>query len=214
VFAYLSTQRARRAEALAQETRATAETGARPGRTLLGYLAEILTVNWRVSPFGVLAEFSQRQIDYFHGPARRSRATRLRQRCVGVVHHARAMRTLGSLTLALPCSRSPASVEEQRAAGDHSEATTIALALRLRHQWRILDNKSDPAGPAASNHASELLQPARGGPRCVGGSATSLRGGVLSRLGTSSKRAISWKTPFSRTEIDPHRYGAGSARSD
>src|ERR1700688_3302069 len=67
VFAYLSSQRARRAELEAQQTRAVSEQARGQAEHLLGYLADDFVRE--LESFGrlnVLAEFSQRQIDYFH----------------------------------------------------------------------------------------------------------------------------------------------------
>ncbi len=162
VFAYFSSQRARRAELEAQQTRATAEQARGQAEHLLGYLSDDFVRE--LESFGrlnVLAEFSQRQIDYFHAlpPALKGTET-TRNGALALVHHARAMRTLGNLDVGLAnASEAEQLLERQRAAGDHSEATTIALALAYSINAAILDNKNDPAGPTAGKRASELLRP-------------------------------------------------------
>jgi tetratricopeptide (TPR) repeat protein len=162
VLAYISTQRARRAEVEAQETRATAEQARGQAEHLLGYLTDDFVRE--LESFGrlnVLAEFSQRQIDYFHAlpPALKGSET-TRNGALALVHHARAMRTLGNLDVGLAnASEAEQLLERQRAAGDHSDATTIALALAYSINAAILDNKNDPAGPTAGKRASELLRP-------------------------------------------------------
>jgi hypothetical protein len=162
VLAYFSTQRARRAEALAQETRATAEQARSQAEHLLGYLNDDFARE--LESFGrlnVLAEFSQRQIDYFHAlpPALKGTET-TRNGALAMVHHARAMRTLGNLDAGIANSTEAEQLlERQRAAGDQSEATTIALALAYGIHAAILDNQNDPAGPTANHRASELLRP-------------------------------------------------------
>jgi tetratricopeptide (TPR) repeat protein len=50
-------------------------------------------------------------------------------------------------------------LEQQRAAGDRSEATAIALALGYAAKALIFDNENDPAGPVAGKRAAELLRP-------------------------------------------------------
>ncbi|HUJ52747.1 MAG TPA: hypothetical protein VLX08_04275, partial [Steroidobacteraceae bacterium] len=68
VLAYFSSQRAHRAERQAQETRAQADRARGQAEQLLGYLA--VDFARELESFGrlnVLAEFSKRQIDYFHG---------------------------------------------------------------------------------------------------------------------------------------------------
>jgi tetratricopeptide (TPR) repeat protein len=162
VLAYLSTQRARRAEVEAQETRATAEQARGHAEHLVGYLADDFVRE--LESFGrlnVLAEFSQRQIDYFHAlpPALKGSET-TRNGALAMVHHARAMRTLGNLDIGIAnATEAEQLLERQRAAGDHSEATTIALALAYSINAAILDNENDPAGPTAGKRASELLRP-------------------------------------------------------
>ncbi len=162
VFAYLSTQRARRAEVEAQQTRATAELARGQAEHLLGYLSDDFVRE--LESFGrlnVLAEFSQRQIDYFHAlpPALKGSET-TRNGALALVHHARAMRTLGNLDIGIAnATEAEQLLERQRAAGDRSEATTIALALAYGINAAILDNENDPAGPTANNRASELLRP-------------------------------------------------------
>jgi hypothetical protein len=162
VLAYFSTQRARRAETLAQETRATAEQARGQAEHLLGYLNDDFARE--LESFGrlnVLAEFSQRQIDYFHAlpPALKGTET-TRNGALAMVHHARAMRTLGNLDVGIAnATEAEQLLERQRAAGDHSEATTIALALAYGIHAAVLDNENDPAGPTANHRASELLRP-------------------------------------------------------
>ena len=77
VFGYFSSVRARRAEREAQETRVLADQARGQAEQLLGYMSD--DFGRELESFGrleVLAEFSQRQIDYFHGCRRRSRARR------------------------------------------------------------------------------------------------------------------------------------------
>jgi tetratricopeptide (TPR) repeat protein len=162
VLAYFSTQRARRAETLAQETRATAEQARGQAEHLLGYLNDDFARE--LESFGrlnVLSEFSQRQIDYFHAlPPALKGAETTRNGALALVHHARAMRTLGNLDVGIAnATEAEQLLERQRAAGDHSEATTIALALAYGIHAAILDNENDPAGPTANHRASELLRP-------------------------------------------------------
>ena len=67
VLAYLSTQRAHRAESHAEQTRAAAEQARAGAEHLLGYLTD--DFDRELESFGrinVVAEFSQRQIEYFH----------------------------------------------------------------------------------------------------------------------------------------------------
>ncbi|MDB6156867.1 MAG: hypothetical protein JWO04_573 [Gammaproteobacteria bacterium] len=162
VFAYFTSQRAHRAEREAQEIRAMAEQGRSQSEHLLGYLADDFVRE--LESFGrldLLAEFSQRQIDYFHAlpPALMGTET-TRNGARALVSHAKVMRMLGNLD----ASRSNVTeavrlLEHQRQAGDHSEATTIALALSYDMLATLMDYTYDPAGPAASKRSVELLKP-------------------------------------------------------
>ena len=102
VFAYFSGQRARRAEHEAQETRALAEQARGQAERLVAYLSDDFARE--LESFGrleVLAEFSQRQIDYFHGlPATLRGPESIRNGALALVHHSRAVRTLGQLDVA------------------------------------------------------------------------------------------------------------------
>lgn len=154
-FAYVSTQRARRAERLAEQARNGAE-------HLLGYLSDDFV--GELETFGrlnVVAEFTKRQIDYFHAlpPALQGLET-TRNGALAMVHYARAKRTLGDLkTAGAYAAEAVQLLERQRSLGDRSEATTIALALGYASQAQILDNGNDPAGPVAGQRAAELLRP-------------------------------------------------------
>jgi hypothetical protein len=162
VFAYFSSQRARRAERAAEETRAMAEQARGQAEQLLGYLSDDFARE--LESFGrinVLADFAQRQIDYFRAiPAPLKGTQSIRNGALALVHHARALRWLGDLKGA------GANAEEAvqllgrlRDTGDHSEATAIALGLAYVIQAQILDNKNDAGGPAAAQRAVALLQP-------------------------------------------------------
>jgi hypothetical protein len=168
VFALLSGQRARRAEREAQETRATADQARGQAEHLLGYLSDDFVRE--LESFGrlnVIAEFSQRQIDYFHAlPASLKGQETVRNGALAMVHHARAMRTLGKLDIGIHnASEAAKLLEQQRTAGDTAEATTIALASAYSIQATILDNKNDPAGPKAGARAAELLRPLAEAPK-------------------------------------------------
>ncbi len=162
VFAYFSLDRARRAEHVAQETRATAEQARSQAEHLLGYLSDDFMRE--LEGFGrlsVVAEFSQREIDYFHGlpPGMRDTET-IRNGALALVQHGRAERLLGDQKLAIGnAAEAIQLLEQQTARGDRSEATLIALSQAYVIRAQILDNESDAAGPVASHRADELLRP-------------------------------------------------------
>ena len=159
-FAYVNGKRAQRAERAAQETRGQAE-------HLLGYLTD--DFGRELESFGrldVLAEFSQRQIDYFHAlpPALRGPET-IRNGALALEYHARAMRSLGQLDVGSANANEAAQLlEGLRARGDTSEATLIALALGYNVQGRIFDNRNDHRALQAHEHAVQLLRPAAEAP--------------------------------------------------
>jgi AAA+ ATPase superfamily predicted ATPase len=154
-IAYMSTQRAQRAEVMDEQARNGAE-------QLLGYLTDDFVRE--LESFGrlnVVAEFAKRQIDYFHGlPLALKRPETARYGALAMVHYARAKRTLGDLNIAgTYAAEAVQSLEQQRASGDDSEATAIALALAYATQAQILDNKYDSNGPVVGRRAAELLRP-------------------------------------------------------
>ena len=162
VFAYFNSQRAQRAERAAEETRAMAEKARGNAEHLLGYLSDDFVRE--LESFGrlqVLTEFSRRQIDYFHDlpPALKGTET-TRNAALAMVHYARAARLLGDTDAGTGKAVEAAQLlEQQRARGDRSEATAIALALAYAVRGAILDNRNEPGGPAANRRAADLLQP-------------------------------------------------------
>ncbi len=162
LFAYFSAQRAHRAERLAEQTRIEAEQARTGAEQLLGYLTDDFVRE--LKSFGrlnVVAEFTKRQIDYFHAlpPALRGPET-TRNGALAMVHYARAMLTLGNLDVASAnAAEAVQRLEQLRQTGDKTEATAIALALGYATQAMILDNKNDPAGPVSGKRAADLLQP-------------------------------------------------------
>ena len=162
VFAWFSSQRAHRAEREAQETRTHAEQARGQAEHLLGYLSD--DFGRELESFGrldVLAEFSQRQIDYFHGlPAALRGTETVRNGALALVMHSRAMRAVGNLDVA--AKNAGEAVEllgKLRAGGDSSEATTIALALADAAEGRVLEARNDPEALPTNWRGFELLQP-------------------------------------------------------
>jgi hypothetical protein len=162
VFAYFSSQRAHRAEFQAQQTRAVAEQARGGAEHLLGYLADDFVRE--LESFGrlnVIAEFSKRQIDYFHAlPTDLKGAETTRNGALAMVHYARAMRILGEMdTGRANAAEAVRLLDQLRSGGDRSEATTIALALAYAIQAQILDNENDPAGLVSGKQAYDILRP-------------------------------------------------------
>jgi hypothetical protein len=155
VFAVLSSRRAHRSEQLAEQTRSGAE-------HLLGYLTD--EVVRELEAFGqlkVIAEFSKRQIDYFHSlPPELRTPESVRNGAVAMVHYARVMRALGDLdTGSNNANEAIALLEDLRSRGDRSDASAIGLATAYAIKGAILDNRNDAAGEVASRHSLEILAP-------------------------------------------------------
>jgi hypothetical protein len=162
VLAYFSGQRAHRAERQAQETRAQADRARGQAEQLLGYLA--VDFARELESFGrlnVLAEFSKRQIDYFHGlPAALRGSETVRNGALALVAHARALRWLGDLKGAdADTTEALQLLEGLRTGGDHSESTAVALGLAYLVKAQVLDNRNDAGGPDAAAKSAALLQP-------------------------------------------------------
>jgi len=162
ILAYVSTQRAQRAERLADQTRAQAEQARVGAEHLLGYLTDDFVRE--LLGFGginMIAEFSQRQIDYFKSlpPALQGTET-IRNGALAMNYHSRAMRQLGNLDEGTQnATESIQLLEHLRAGGDDSEATAIALAQAYTAKASILDNRNDPDGPPTEQRAVHILQP-------------------------------------------------------
>jgi hypothetical protein len=191
VFAYFSSQQTLRAEREAQQTRALAEQARGQAEHLLGYLSDDFVRELEsFGRLGVLAEFSQRQIDYFHAlPAVLRGAETTRNAALAMVYNARALRALGDLKRAsADAVEAEQLLERLRAGGDASEATVIALALAYATQARVFESQNDPADLATTERAAGLLRPLAGAPNA---SVAARRAyvDVLVRLGYQELRA-------------------------
>jgi hypothetical protein len=168
VFAYYNSQRARRAEQLAEQTRAEAEQARGGAEQLLGYLSDDLAKE--LSSFGqlkVVAEFSKRQIDYFHTlPLALRDVETTRNGALAMEHYARAERSLGeSKTALVNATEATQLLEQMQQQGDHSEPTTIALAMGYAITSLVQDELNDPAGAVSLKHAMDTLEPLAEAPR-------------------------------------------------
>ena len=155
VLAYFSTQRAHRAERLAEQTRGQAE-------QLLSYLTDGFARELEGSGrLDVVAELAQREVDYFHAlPAAMKGPDTVRNGALALLQYAKAERTLGDLDAAGSADAEAMKLLEQlRQAGDTSEATTIALARATQIRARIMANQGDPDALPTSQRAVDLLKP-------------------------------------------------------
>ncbi|HEX4240062.1 MAG TPA: hypothetical protein VHZ53_01525 [Steroidobacteraceae bacterium] len=190
-LAYQSTERARRAELAAQQTRAVSDEARLQAQRLLGYLTvDFVPQLESVGRLDVVAEFAKRQVDYFHGlPASLKDTDTTRTGALAMVVYARALRNMGKLEQgAAADSEGVKLLEGLRNAGDRSEATTIALATGYMVAAQLFDNRNDPQGPVVNQRAAALLQPLADAP---GASAAARRAymDVLLRLGFEQQAA-------------------------
>ena len=92
VLAYFSERHAQQTQAVAEQARSQSE-------RLLAYLADDFARELEVTGrLEALADFSKRQIDYFHAlPAALKSPDSIRNAALALTHHGRALRTLGDL---------------------------------------------------------------------------------------------------------------------
>jgi len=162
VFGYVSAGRAQRAERMAQHSRAVAEQARTHAEQLLGYLTD--TFVRELESFGrleVLAQFTQREIDYFHSlpPELRSPDT-VRSGALALIDHAKAVGYLGRDSLGIGnANEAIGLLESLRSSGDQTEATLVALGTGYSSRCLLLGSQQDPGAPAACRHAKAILQP-------------------------------------------------------
>lgn len=155
MFAYWSTQRAQRAERMAQQSRVQAE-------QLLGYLTDDFARELESSGrLDVVANLAKREVDYFHAlPVELKGPSTVRAGAIALLQFAKASRRLGNLDGATAAvSEAERLLEQLRHDGDVSAATTVALARALSTKGRILGNRQDAAAVPTSQRAADLLSP-------------------------------------------------------
>jgi tetratricopeptide (TPR) repeat protein len=155
VFAYFSSQRAKRAETVAQESRKQAE-------QLLGYLTDDFARELESSGrLDVVSDLAKREVDYFHKlPAELKGPTTTRMGAIALQQYARVSRTLGkndeARTAGLESEQLLLALQK---AGDKSAATTIALARAISVNARIMGGSNDPKTLATTERALAVLKP-------------------------------------------------------
>lgn len=157
VFSVFSRHRAQQAERLAQETRAQSE-------QLLGYLSDDFGRD--LESFGELktvAEFAQRQIDYFHGlPPQLKSPQSVLNGALALIRHGRTMRLTGNAERARADDQEAIQLLQAQVdtgTGERS-AATLALGMAYTELATLEDNRDEPTGPADARRALALLRPA------------------------------------------------------
>jgi tetratricopeptide (TPR) repeat protein len=131
VFGYVSAERARRAEHLAQQNRQLAEQARTHAEQLLGYLSD--DFEQQLSSFGqdaVVAQFTQRETDYFRSlpPELRDSLT-VRYQATALAGHAGALAQVGNFATATENSAEAIRLlKGLQESGERSEAISVALA--------------------------------------------------------------------------------------
>jgi tetratricopeptide (TPR) repeat protein len=163
IFGFFSTERARRAEHKAEQTRLESERARAGAEHLLGYLGG--DVDRELESFGqleILTEFLKRQIDYFHAlPPELRDDESTRNGALAMVRYARAKRLIGG-DLDIAGGNSTEGIgllEALRARGDTSVGTAIALARGYSIQGLIQLTRNDANGVASSAKAVEVIRP-------------------------------------------------------
>ena len=208
VLAYFSERRAQETQAVAEQARSQSE-------RLLAYLADDFARELEVTGrLEALADFSKRQIDYFHAlPAALKSPDSIRNAALALTHHARALRTLGDLEQGgRDASEAIQLLEDLRRGGDTSEATTRALAAACLARAQILDNRNDPQSLPLAERALALLKPLAEAP---GASVAARRDyvSILTRLGFMQQKARKYEQAV-RTENEAREIAAGLGARD
>jgi tetratricopeptide (TPR) repeat protein len=162
LLAYLSTQRAHRAERVAEQTRTAAEQARVQAEQLLGYLTDDFAHELEISGrLDVAQELSRREVDYFHAlPASLKGPDTVRNGALAMLQYSKASRMLGDLDGATAANTEALNLLEQlRRGGDTSEATIIALARGIQIKARILSNHQSPDALPTIQSAVDLIRP-------------------------------------------------------
>ena len=161
-IALVSVQRARRAEAEAQQTRIVSEQARRQAQGLLSYLTdnfveELLTFG----RYQFIAELSQREIDYFRAlPEALKDPQTVRSGALALVNHAQALVYLGDLGAAARDATQALTQMQQARRSDSSDPTAAMLARAYEERAEVAIVQNDLAGYRRDlAPARELLRP-------------------------------------------------------
>ena len=162
VYAYLSAGRAHRAELNAQQSRALAEQARSHSEQLLAYLTDDFVRE--LESFGqlkVIAQLTQRQIDYFHSlpPELRSPET-VRNAALALSEHAVAVRNLSDFATGIQnASEAIRLLDDLRSHGDRSQATLVALGRAYTARCNVVTVQDPTDGVSACRRAAAILGP-------------------------------------------------------
>ncbi|MGH8201156.1 MAG: hypothetical protein ACREVO_12485 [Steroidobacteraceae bacterium] len=209
VFGYVSTRRAQRAEVMTQHSKVVAEQARTHAEQLVGYLSD--TFVRELESFGrleVLAQFTQREVDYFHSlpPELRSVDT-IRNGALALIDHANALAFLGQNATGISnTSEAIGLLEGLRRNGDRTDTTLIALGRGYNASCKLLSSLQDPGAPAACAHAVTILRPLTEGP-AASVSAKRVYLESLTRTGFEDLQSSDWQGVV-RTETQAFQMAA------
>ncbi len=159
--AFLSMQRARRAEEVARQTRAISEQAREEAEGLLGFLTDSFVRE--LETFGreqTIAELSQREIDYFQRlPPQLKDPQTVRSGALALVNHANALSNLGDLLGAGRNATEAIALLESLRRTDKSEATAIVLARAYTSAGYNTIAQNNSVGYTDGIRAVDLLRP-------------------------------------------------------
>jgi hypothetical protein len=163
IFGYVSMERAQRAEAQAQETRALAERARGEAEKLIVYLLDDFYLE--LEPIGrldIVAALAKRAVDYYAAlpPELRSVETD-RNRALALVRYGAALRNQSRLDESgKALTDAVGMLARLRSQGDESEATAIGLGVGLVSQARVAASQNRrPEGLELASRAVDVLKP-------------------------------------------------------
>ena len=162
VYGYLSTERARRAERLAQETRTAAEQARTQAEHLLGYLNDDFAAELEgFGRLGLVTDLGKKEVAYYKSlPLALQTPDTVRSAALAQVRYGIALQGRYQLDEAdAALGEAIAALEKLRAAGDDSEGTAVGLGLGLSAQSDVDDRKGRPDPTRDVIRAEALLRP-------------------------------------------------------
>jgi hypothetical protein len=161
-FAVWSTQRAKRAEALAQETRSAAESARTQAEHLLGYLTDDFARELETyGRLDAVASIAKREIDYFHAlPPDLQSTEATRNGALALVDYASASHTLGDTPAANKAADEAVRLlKGLQQTGDESEATALALGRALATLSITQNSQSRATAYATVQESAAVVKP-------------------------------------------------------
>ncbi len=160
--AFLSMQRARRAEEVARQTRAISEQARQEAEGLLGFLTDSFVSE--LETFGryqTIAELSQREIDYFqHLPPQLKDPETVRSGALALVNHAKAEEDIGDPVTATRNATEAITLLQRLRRTDHSDGTALVLGRAYSGLGRVQNMQQDLSkSDIAFRRALDLLGP-------------------------------------------------------